>query len=209
MSKSLNALAPASVKESLGKLCSELFNIRKAEYKHFTSITLKLNTNPNLKNGYTSAENYGLILQQIVDTVVARQKYAFLIDSTFELDSKCQLHCHATLNSKYAVYRKGVINNLKVSTYGIENITKYQVFLKPLDTLDDITFWTYYLRKNEHNGTHKEARELYHYLWNHKHGQKPQEFDKNELADYDIEVLAGRPYYKSADKAKILEPLFQ
>lgn len=177
----------------------------------FTGVTIKLNTAPFKEGGYTSAHNYRQIINYLLELIKKQVGSVSIEDIVFEMDSRCQLHCHLTIMTKKVIFRKKILQELKTidaqtkfDKIGIF-LRRYYVHMDPLSTLDSLQYWTIYLNKARHKKSDLHQRELYHYVIHHYHNPSKSfdDMDLFQLADHDVEIRDGKPYYYPADKVSI------
>jgi len=153
------------------------FNLSDVDkYEKATSVTVKLNTVPWKAHGITSEETIAEFLNIIAKSVYGQILYPF----AWELDKNCQLHVHATIFSNFSIYRNKVLAKCKTIH------DKYQIYIKEIETKQEVEYWIKYCRKCE------DMRRLYY----EKIAYTYQGLDKeqlmiecqDELADVFIEL---------------------
>lgn len=107
------------------------------KYDTATAVTIKLNTAPWKPNGIASEEIIAEFLNIIRQSVYGVIFYPF----AWELDKNCQLHVHATIFSNFTIYRNKVINKCKAIN------DKYQIYIKEIETKEEVKYWMQYCRK--------------------------------------------------------------
>lgn len=123
---------------------------------YYTAITLKLNTKP--WQSVTSSENYLKQLNYICHTHDCQ-----LMDIVaWEIDNCCQLHCHATLKSKKALFRKNICSDYR------KHFKKHNIWLVPISQPKN---WHDYCSKSEN----EEPK--YHWLCRYYDSNYPEQFN--------------------------------
>jgi len=180
-------------------------NIKK--YSCFTAVTVKLNTPLWSRFGTASEDVYYQIIYAIYQAV---EQPTILHHIKFELDSKCQLHCHTTVETRFPIFRKKVLQFIKSELPQARN---YSLFMKPIAS-DELEYWTAYCRK-----TTIDVRPLYYRIakfyrdWRIHTDLSDVEASKvslldnicedfSDLADYDVEYNSKTKHFEYIDSSK-------
>jgi len=159
--------------------------------KYFYAITIKLNTAPWKYGGTVNEEDVHSICH-LISKSTTKNDYPTLAfyDKAWELDSKCQLHLHTTIATERAVYRKRILELLKLDP----RYKNYSIFIQPLPP-DEVDYWQRYCAKA------RDAREVYYRL--QQYYNKPEIIeDFSELADLDIEYDTANKHFIYIDSSK-------
>lgn len=189
-------MAPAESCKSKDLPCesSEHFTTNKKPLKispKFTAVTIKLNTAPWKPGGTVNEETVFKILHRI--NSMESESYLFnQFPVKWELDSKCQLHCHTTVATKKILYRNKVLAKIKED---IPEAARYSIFLKPLAKAE-LEYWVAYCNKHK-----DDIRPLYYRIQQYYHNPKVIE-DFSDLADYDIEYNTKTGHFQYIDNTK-------
>lgn len=108
-----------------------------------------------------------------------------LITYQWELNSICQLHVHAHVQSKYSIYITKLLNSLKIK------YPDYRVFIEKLKTTADVSKWRNYIIKHSMTKTN----ELYYLIVSY-YRNKSSMIDMDWLADLDIEFNSRTGHFK-------------
>ena len=173
----------------------ELCNTSKSSIKKplknsskFTAVTIKLNTAPWKYNGTVNEET---VYQIIHNLYKACDAPVVLHPVKWELDTKCQLHCHTTLETKKTVFRNKVLSYIKEHL----DVPNYHIFLKPIAN-QELVYWQAYCNKVK-----VDVRPLYYRIVQFYRNPKVIE-DFSDLADYDIEYNSKTGHFQHIDTCK-------
>ncbi len=123
---------------------------------YYTAITMKLNTKP--WQCVTSRENYTAQINYICNKYDCQQVGSM----GWELDSNCQLHCHTTLKSNKALFRKNICSDYR------KTFKKHNIWLVPINSFKN---WEEYCTKTGN----EEAK--YHWICRYYDNNYPDEFN--------------------------------
>ncbi len=174
---------------------SEDFNIIKKPLKkssRFTAVTIKLNTAPWKHGGTVNEET----VYKIIDKIRESTPLSYLYPVKWELDSKCQLHCHTTIESKKTLFRNKVLEAIKEDIPAAKN---YSVYLKQIEK-GELGHWLLYCNKQK-----CDIRPIYYRLQHFYHYKSPPcgiIEDFSDLADYDIEYNTKTKHFQHIDNSK-------
>ena len=153
----------------------------------FTAVTIKLNTAPWKHGGTVNEETVHKILDKI------RPDNSILYPIKWELDSKCQLHCHTTIESPKTLFRNQVLSSIRED---IPESKRYSVYLKAIEKAE-LVYWFAYCNKH-----HDDIRPIYYRLQQYYHYQPLVIEDFSDLADYDIEYNPKTQHFQYIDNSK-------
>ncbi len=175
-----------------GQSCerSEHFLTKKKPLKkstRFTAVTIKLNTAPWKHGGTVNEETVHKILDKI------RPDSSYLYPIKWELDSKCQLHCHTTIESPKTLFRNQVLSAIKED---LPESQRYSVYLKAIEKAE-LVYWLAYCNKH-----HDDIRPIYYRLQQYYHYKPLVTEDFSDLADYDIEYNSKTQHFQYIDNSK-------
>ena len=155
----------------------------------FTAVTIKLNTAPWKHGGTVNEET----VHKILDVINWRQLLSVLYPIRWELDSKCQLHCHTTIESPKTLFRNQVLEAIKEA---IPEAKNYSVYLKPIEKAE-LEYWLAYCNKHK-----DDIRPIYYRLQQYYHYKPLVIEDFSDLADYDIEFNSKTQHFQYIDNSK-------
>lgn len=155
----------------------------------FTAVTIKLNTAPWMKNGTVNEETVYQIIHEIYKCAKAP---VVLHPVKWELDTKCQLHAHTTIETPKTLFRNQILKHIKERL----NVSNYSTYLKPIAN-DELQYWQQYLNKVKH-----DVRPIYYRIIQFYRNPKVVE-DFSDLADYDIEYNSKTGHFQYIDCCKV------
>ncbi len=153
----------------------------------FSAVTIKLNTAPWKPNGVTNEETILQILHSLSPNQVVIPKY--------ELDSKCQLHAHATVQTAGPIFRNKAIATIKET---LPHTKPYAIYIKAITSSTELTYWHAYCRK-----TNFDPRPLYYRICAYYHSKPRVIEDFSDLADFDVEYNSKTRHFEYIDTSKV------
>ena len=164
----------------------------KSPKKHYSAVTIKLNTAPWNKGGIVNEE----IVYQIIHSIYKSQNQETVVlhPVKWELDTKCQLHLHTTIETTRPIYRNKTLKYIKDNVPSSKN---YSTYIKPISH-DELKYWLAYLAK-----TKVDIRPLYYRIVTFYHAQPQVIEDFSDLADYDVEFNTRSGHFQYIDSCKV------
>lgn len=163
---------------------------------HIYLVTIKLNTASWKPGGETSAYNYRQIIAAIQLYLKKLSVKSVITPIGWELDRKCQLHCHFLIKISKKFYIKKLLFNIK------KVFPKYVLNFRLLPSELDVYFANKYCHKSMYN-----AREYYSFLMSYLK-DKPSSISISRgllCESFDIEVVKGVPFFVDSCRVNFLD----
>ena len=166
----------------------------------FSAVTIKLNTAPWKPNGVTNEETIAQILYALKQNCRhigphGHLSYIFQHPPKWELDSKCQLHAHATIQTVGPIYRNKAIAQIKET---LPHTKPYAIYIKTINSSQELAYWRAYCEK-----TTFDPRPLYYRICAYYHSKPRVIEDFSDLADYDVEYNSKTRHFEYIDSSKV------
>ncbi len=197
-------MAPPSLANECEHSYTSKKPLKKTKKKFHSAVTIKLNTAPWKRNGIVNEETVYQIIHSIFQSQnepnptftnhVAQDLSIILLPVKWELDSKCQLHLHTTIETSKPIYRKRTLKFIKDN---VKNSKNYSTYIKPISH-DELDYWLRYLAK-----TKIDVRPLYYRIITYYHAQPQVIEDFSDIADYDVEYNSKTSHFEYIDSSKV------
>ena len=142
-----------------------------------------------MNNGTVNEET----VYQIIHNIYKACKAPVVVHPVkWELDTKCQLHCHTTVETPKPIFRNKVLSYIKEHLPDAKN---YSTYIKPIAN-DELRYWQQYCNKVK-----IDVRPLYYRIVQFYRNPKVIE-DFSDLADYDVEFNTKTEHFQHIDSGK-------